>query len=243
MKFYLYIVLVLSVIITSCSLEKRQYNKGFYFSRNNKLQSSASSVKSIDKPSVITEIKHQESQDDGSVEQKISKTSEALTFEPAAKDSNECDQIVFHDSREESVIVKEVTPTEIKYKKCGFEEGPLYTVDPTSVSVINYRNGTKEYYGSYVKPKLDEDKSNKIDHPTSWANDPREVEIFSVLSFASSLIVMFPGIALVSIVLGIIGLRMFKKEPGKFKGRGFAIAGIWIGVLTILTIVLLFLFI
>lgn len=234
MKFFIYISLIFSLVLTSCSLEKKRYSKGFYFSGNKKTQiaSSSSSIETIDNHHLVSiPYKKEEKLPVVKVES-IEELSEEQYKEPIARDSNECDQIVFHDSRREDVIVKEVTPSEIKYKKCGFEEGPLYTVDPSTVSSVVYRNGTKEYYGNYVQPeKVVPDKP--IDGYTTWANDPREIEIFSILSFLFGILF----VPFLSILFGVISFKMFKKEPGRYKGKGFSYIGIGLGILWIMLII------
>lgn len=44
--------------------------------------------------------------------------------------------------------VIEINQTEIKYKKANNPEGPTYVVDKTDVALIEYKNGTKEIYGT-----------------------------------------------------------------------------------------------
>ena len=44
--------------------------------------------------------------------------------------------------------VYEVTQNEIRYQKASNLEGPIYTIDKTNVSLIEYKNGTKDVFGT-----------------------------------------------------------------------------------------------
>lgn len=48
----------------------------------------------------------------------------------------------------EKVIAKilEITPTEIKYKKFDFQDGPLYTEKKSDIKMVVYANGMKEVF-------------------------------------------------------------------------------------------------
>ncbi len=48
--------------------------------------------------------------------------------------------------------VQEITQHEIKYKKFSNPDGPLYTIDKTTVLSINYQNGEKETFNSETTP-------------------------------------------------------------------------------------------
>lgn len=42
--------------------------------------------------------------------------------------------------------VQEITQTEIRYKKSSNPDGPVYTLNKSDVSVIEYKNGTKDVF-------------------------------------------------------------------------------------------------
>ena len=44
--------------------------------------------------------------------------------------------------------VVEINQTEIKYKKTNNLDGPVYVIDKTDVALIEYKNGSKELYGT-----------------------------------------------------------------------------------------------
>jgi hypothetical protein len=55
-----------------------------------------------------------------------------------------CDVVIFKNGDEVKAKVLEITPIEIKYKKCLSPDGPLYVVKKYDVFMIKYANGTKE---------------------------------------------------------------------------------------------------
>ena len=44
--------------------------------------------------------------------------------------------------------VTEVTQAEIKYKKTSNPDGPVYTMDKNEVTLIQYKNGSKDVFAS-----------------------------------------------------------------------------------------------
>lgn len=58
--------------------------------------------------------------------------------------SQGCDTMILKDGTESSVIVSEIRVSEIAYKKCDFQTGPIYIVSKSDVFMIKYSNGEKE---------------------------------------------------------------------------------------------------
>jgi hypothetical protein len=54
--------------------------------------------------------------------------------------------------------VLEINQTEIRYKKANNLEGPTYVVDKTDVALIEYKNGSKEMYGTGSGPTTNNDQ-------------------------------------------------------------------------------------
>ncbi|MFP4119283.1 MAG: DUF4190 domain-containing protein [Candidatus Woesearchaeota archaeon] len=99
------------------------------------------------------------------------------------------------------------------------------------------KDSTEQYYAN---------KNKKLDLG-------RDVDVYAMWSFLLALSPLVTGLIPVinllniltpfaSIILGIIGISSIKSNPSKKKGRGFAIAGIIIGAIEIIMIMLLFTF-
>ncbi len=56
----------------------------------------------------------------------------------------------------EIIVAKilEISPTEIKYKKFDFQEGPIYIETKSTVQMIHYANGMKETFGEVQTEKV-----------------------------------------------------------------------------------------
>ena len=67
------------------------------------------------------------------------------------------------------VKVYEVTPTEIKYKKTSNLDGPMYTVNKNTIALIEYKNGSKEVYGTGSNSSVD--PSNDPNNPAVVNNN------------------------------------------------------------------------
>jgi hypothetical protein len=68
----------------------------------------------------------------------------------------------------EKVVVKitEISPTEIKYKRFDFQDGPLYTESKNDIKMIIYANGLRETFAPVVaevaKPAVSSNANNQI---------------------------------------------------------------------------------
>ncbi len=61
------------------------------------------------------------------------------------------DIITLHTGEELKVEIKEVSKTEVKYKKISFYDGPLFTLPISDIFMIKYSNGEKEVF---TKPQV-----------------------------------------------------------------------------------------
>ncbi|MBO4580697.1 MAG: energy transducer TonB [Bacteroidales bacterium] len=91
------------------------------------------------------------------------------------------DVITLTNGKEIQAIVTEVMQKEIKYKRFDNPNGPVYTLDKSSVSVIKYQNGTKDV--------INENQSLLKTGQNHIFKGTEEQEIFSVLEHYPE----FPG--------------------------------------------------
>lgn len=83
------------------------------------------------------------------------------------------DIIVLKDGTLVHSKVCEVTPTEIKYRKLSNPDGPLYTIEKSSVLAINYQNGEKETYAETSAPPSPAPAQAPAPSPSA----PREIAV------------------------------------------------------------------
>src|ERR1700752_563808 len=68
--------------------------------------------------------------------------------------------------------VYEITQHEIRYQKSSNLEGPIYTINKNSVSLIEYKNGTKDVFsGNAVQPAENSSNSNNYAKDDSYYGD------------------------------------------------------------------------
>jgi hypothetical protein len=138
----------------------------------------------------------------------------------------ECDVIILKNGEEVKGKVTDITPDEIKYRKCDDLNGPAITLKRSEVFMIKYPNGTKDVIAQ--------------DAPSENKNKPAEKEdsgVFGILSMISILFCfLVPVVAFFlipsAIILGAVGIGKKKKL------RGLAMAGLILGIVFLLLIII-----
>lgn len=195
-------------------------NHGYELAQNREKEDEASEIQPIE--SIETET----SKDIVSLENTINVTTN--TFEEKYF-SEPCDNVIMKDGQEISAKVLEITDDIVKIKKCENLNGPTYKIDKSSILMIRYANGTKDIFNTNITEKPIEKESTK------------KTEILSLLSLVFSIVgiimILFLSIlgggllSLLALILGIVGHSKISKNPQRYTGRGFAIAGIILGVI------------
>ncbi len=228
------VLFLVALLVNSCSIQKRRYGKGFYIPKKSGVakKSSSDNVKMEPMSFLTTPVLIAGKEND--VENETVPV-EAEVVEVDSEDvvitNTECDVIIFRDLSEVSCIVEEVGTEFIKYRKCGFEDGPIYSESKSKISSIMYRNGSADHF------KVEEKKEESITEHKNWEVDNREDEILGMTSFALGVL----GIPLLSIIFGLISLHRIKNNPEKYKSSMFAYVGIGLGVVLIAFIVIVLL--
>jgi hypothetical protein len=101
----------------------------------------------------------------------------AFTFFTQTVLSQECDILILNDGTESSVIVSEIRVSEIAYKKCDFQTGPMYIVPKSDVFMIKYRNGQKEVM---KKEEVKAEQKQSTTSPKVINKNDRKVDIKSI---------------------------------------------------------------
>lgn len=147
-----------------------------------------------------------------------------------------CDKITFLNGNEEEVKLMEIGDDYVKYKQCDNLDGPTFTISKSKLFMIVYSNGNKEVIDHEEleeRPKYQDQSKSKNNSPQSNYPAP-EVNGLAIASFVLGLLGFIP---LAGLILGIIANKQITKEPNRYKGSGFATAGI---LLSIFWLVLLF---
>ncbi|HTA61701.1 MAG TPA: hypothetical protein VK835_04570 [Bacteroidia bacterium] len=169
----IYAILILA--LSSCSLQKRLYTKGFYASKK---QSAKKTVK-IDSTTAIaanlkfTEVKTKNKNATLTATNAVDKPSNFLAL--PKKLMGGCDTIVLRSGAKIIANISEFNPTHIKFKNCGSTNEPDITINKDDVNYVVLANGTKEVFDSQKKYNQP-NNSNNLDRtyqPQNTYNNPR----------------------------------------------------------------------
>ena len=105
-----------------------------------------------------------------------------------------CDVILFTNGDEVEAIVFEVGTKEIRYKKCGFKDGPTIVVERNDVFMIKYRDGSKDLIEPYEEPTTQSNENNYQNKSYVQSSSNQEKT---------------EGLAIASMILGILALVSF----------------------------------
>lgn len=245
MKKLLYILPL--IILISCSVQKRKYQKGFYVS-NPKQQKhvqknvSGKQKKETENDNLISKTNTLQTYNSEDIDLSASLNNKTISLAkvhlPLLTNENDslCDILVLKNGDEVKAKVLEISPIEIKYKKCNMPEGPLYVVKKSDVFMIKYANGTKEVIKSEAA------ESNNT--PTNNYNGPLKMHSYSILAFVFSILgfITYGLLSILAIIFANMAIKKIRQEPNIYNGEPLAKAAKIIGIimLTIMAIILLF---
>ncbi len=149
-----------------------------------------------------------------------------------------CDQIVLRNGDVVEAKVKEVGVNEIRYKKCDRQDGPDYTISKRDVLSVKYSNGEVERFNTVGTPPSNGSSAGtrqSYDSPTNPQNDGPRTDPFAIVALAAGGLAVLTGfgaflLGAAAIVFGALSLSRIRKEPGRFKGKGLALAGMVAGI-------------
>lgn len=244
MKQLVYIAFLSFILLSSCSITQRHYMPGFYLDKPAKNtpplagEKQETSTEAVSK-SIVTEQATTKEQP-----QEIIATEENTLAADSA-----CDVILLKNGSKVEGKITEVNSYEIKFRKCNYPDGPLIIIPRSRISAIHYADGTKEVFKtgrSNTGNKVEKGNGNtgKIDR--SGSNTGINGNGKNVTLAVASLVTGVIGIFLVpllgsvaAIILGFAALARIAENPEEYGGKGMAVAGITLGFLGILLIVLL----
>lgn len=147
-----------------------------------------------------------------------------------------CDKITFMNGNEEEVKLLEIGDDYVKYKQCDNLDGPTFTVSKEKLFMIIYVNGNKEVIEhEEAKQIKEENNAPKYNTQTNYSSEP-ETNGLAIASFILGILGFIP---LGGLILGIIANNQIKNNPSKYKGKGFAAAGIMLSFFWLVLIIAL----
>jgi len=138
---------------------------------------------------------------------------------------DECDTIVLRSGELIIAQVRIIGPKEVRYRQCGGND-IIFVVNINDVFMIKHADGTKDYF-----TQLDKNLQSRIQP------GEKKTEGLSLTGFFASIVGFFiAGVPLgaMAMVFGIIGMGKISREPDRYRGKGFAIAAVLIGLIDII---------
>ncbi len=237
MRFWL--LLLPLALLLSCAVQKRKYQKGFYFSGKHVAKKSntgpARQASSGHKKVIAEEVSELPEQE---LSASAGKGTDMPTSFPPRKtvlvqNTDTCDKIVFRDGTELMAKILEVSQDEIRYKKCEMPEGPFFVSRKTDIFMISYANGSKEVFR---EPVAQAAPAPRASYPTipRYA-DPDKVRADAVTALVLGITGLFLYVGSIpAIVLGRRVLKEVQQNPQKYKNtgvEGMARAGLVMGII------------
>jgi hypothetical protein len=247
------LLMLLIVSLSACSIEKRVHRSGFAVSWKSSPKVTKSEKEDLSYKTSMTSMGPEENIFDGhslASYDDLSDYEAALFSENSIvsetrknkSDDRPCDFVIFHDGTEIEAVVMEISETEIKYKLCNNQGGPLYSVSKSKIFMIKYSNGTKEVYEKKTTNSGNESKNSQEQRAESGKN--RKFEFSGLIGFIAALTgiilyaltfnFIFLGIGgIFGLVFGIISVKKVRKS--KVRGdveyflTGFGVASLIMG--------------
>ncbi len=253
-KFHL-LSLSFLLLLFSCTVDKRLYNKGYHLTKNEKL-STTSKVDKANSKEIENKISNNDMEEENLLSQQNSEILESPLLSKLFKQPKDnCDVIYFKDGTEVKASIIEISDHAIQYKKCNSENQVVFSTSSDNILMIVYSNGEK------FVPKQNTSLERKTTTTESQENTKQNttqklrehplgiisialgglgfvlailgiyVVFYSVYTGGGLLIVAAFLLAIAALITGIIGLVKSKRYKDRFKGSVLSIIGLSLGAL------------
>lgn len=237
------------LILFSCSVQKRKYQKGFYVSssrsKTQAKKSDAVAHKKTSAPQNLTPVNIELSTEpktevEASVDIKLKPLKLIKRAVFYIEKGEPCDLITLKNGEEVNAKILEITSIEVKYKKCDSPDGPLYVVKKSDVFMIKYANGTKEVFKN-TEEQIKNTQSNS-NQSNGGQRTTHELAILALIAGIAGFVFFIGSIP--AIIMGNSAIKKINAEPDKYEGLEMAKIGKILGiigiVIKILFIILIF---
>ena len=238
-----FLFLLLALIMVSCSVKKRSFRKGYYIdwviSKKAKTNNAdiAPELVNYKKDRLSSNVSESPSSEIFASADKSQILISEIKTNVLPEDSCN-DMIYYHNGSEIQAKVIEIADYEVKYKKCGNLDGPVYTIQTKDVLMIKYANGSvKNFIDPFAVMATQERKVPGV------AKVALICAIGALLSFLlSSLVPAYLLTGIGALIFGIIAgnkaRKKIKTDPTKYKGLGIANAALIIcyGIIAIIVV-------
>lgn len=233
-----------ALVLTSCTIQKRVYRKGFHVVWNKVHLREANAPESLknEKPSLVNKT----------IDKEVVVSTNRLSNVDLAKkpalilNKDTCGDILLLQNADElAVKILEIDEQTIKYKRCDNMDGAVYSIRKNKVAMITYANGVKEKVIAEPESVMKTSHALRIELPTEkklnnaglWSLLSLFVimallfitifAFFFSFSYAAAGVIILLALGLVlPLSLAYFSLGQFRKYPNKYRGK-------WIPIVTI----------
>ncbi|MDZ4680403.1 MAG: DUF4190 domain-containing protein [Saprospiraceae bacterium] len=140
-----------------------------------------------------------------------------------------CSKITLHTGEIIEADVLQITATRVVYRRCGRPNTPEIDISKGDVVRIEGPDGELVF----------QDDGQDDPQYQNMGYERPETEEMAVWAFVCSLLgVVFFPLFIVGAVLGAISLGRIRRNPGKYKGKGLALAALIIGIAMVVLLIM-----
>lgn len=240
------ILLLPLLLLFGCHVQKRRYQKGFYVNRHRPLpqqeKKNTEPVAHLSKKSNAVSLPVNDTLEwnshvtvSGNTDLKSSLLKKQKLSFIAEPDS--CDEITLRSGTTSKVKITEVTPDEVKYKRCEMLDGPLFVIKKADIFMVQYANGTREVFPVENYPSA----NKKVDdYRSQYDERVRHPDATIVLVYGITGLLLGYG-SLRAVIIGVRALRDIRAQPLRYKGEDAVRVGIALGIIKLALLLLLIL--
>ena len=229
------ILVLCALLCQQCTLQKRKYQDGYYLSfagkhkRNNSAETSLVGQTGLvanthyTQPTQALNDQVAYSSSNTVLASIDHKTPPLLRRKSAVVPPDTCDVVMFRTGEEIKAKVSEITPTEVKYRKCSMPDGPLFSNRRTDIYMIRYANGTKQVF-EMETPSARSGTAVAATGAPARHPDATIALVLGILGW-----IPFLPTSIAAIVVGNHVLRDIRREPRRYTGTGEARAAVILG--------------
>jgi hypothetical protein len=247
--------LIILLFLSGCSGQKRLYTRGYYRDQHAVVNTSpvikSSQVVRETEPVLTATV-----------------TKEVMAAPVTDNTTQPCDTLMMNSGDKILAVVTEVTPEQVKYKTCDYQDGPIHIVHKKRVTSIHYASGLIREFGKTedkkaTHPNRDNQNSETLKRPeeevspelaAKISNNANASLILGVIACVSclglgSLFFITIPLAIIAMYTGKKALLLMDRNQGLRdryykKARAGRIMGIVSLVILLLTVIIgLFLFV
>ncbi len=224
MRIFTWIVLLMALLVTSCSVSKRSYRKGYHvewaFAKKRVETTRSLAVSQVPENAVSVTVEPVLASSDDLFA--VSDIKKQITL-----NSDTCgDRVIFKNGDIITAKVLEITDDKIKYKRCDNIQGPMVVVAKASGHSIKYVNGVTDI----IEPPAYNDNpiSGNGSSQGNANNDYKGVQKTHPKAIAALLLTItgFYPLVIIGWILGLIFAVKAQKEiianPKRYKGLKLA---------------------